>query len=1374
MNESMTLGRRMFSAAIASLTILATAGFAAFAVPQTAGAASDEGDLIKGSLSAVYYHAYDGMRYAFPNTMVFMTWYNDFDDVETLDDSDIADITLGGNVVYRPGSTWVKITTDPKTYAVSTGMMLHWIETESVATDFAGSDWNTNIHDVSDVFFADYTVGTSLMSADAFDGMTYMDGGNYYLAWDGEKRMLTDDGRMDNMFDDSAFLDGAGIDDSALSMGDDVDGQLCALVDAAQQNCDGAEEMAMGDVEVSLATSSPDGTNIPKGVTSLEVAAFDFEAGDEDAEVDELTFRMYSLGATTNVSNVYLYEGNSRITDSRSINSSTREVTFGSLNLDIEAGETRTFSVRVEIASGASTGDLVGFELQNADAVTVEGGDIDGSFPVRADEHEISGTTVGTVTVTKSGTITNPSLGQKTATIGKFKVAVATEDASIEVLTLKIDNAADHDNFMLYDDSTLVAEGEYIGDKLVLFELDDEFDIERGSSNVFTVKADVGGDSSDAVKVFFDNKNDLTAIGGDYGFNMNVDIGSSGTYDGATCTSSSGNCSYSAVEGGDVSIVFDGPSTGKVSVNASAQNIFEFTITTQAAITVKDLDIIVYADDDADGDATDAAEGGTDTDTTGLIGASSGNISNIRLVNKETGSTVMGPLELDSTVDGGDDADQTIDFTNDFEMDEDESLTLQVLVDTESGLASGTELAAALDISGLVLEDANGDSITNSTSVTPVTDLTGNNQEALSATLTVSLGSSGSKTHVQGSSNEFMNSFNLKAGEAGTVTVSAVTLSVYAHDAASGTFQLGDCAAADECASSDVDVQTFISTCTIEDSEGMQIGTAKSPSSDGNTVSFDDFAWEIGANANEEVNVYCSFNPSAAAYSGYFGIDIADVSEDIVAEDSEAVSVTATGDAVNGGTSPTNVVTVAESGTVNVTLHSSTPDADFLVTSAAEDWNLVAVYDATATNEDFMIKEITFKEYAATALGQSASAYNNNIERVRLDYPTEDGAGATAYANIVGSEVEFTGIDGFVEFGASSSLFSVYVDVPGTDRVSGDATSNERVSMAFDVDGSADDQFRAVGQGSSVVKNDDDESDITNAATFVVKETYPTVALSATSPSGAAVPSDLAVLKFNVTAHSNEGVVIDELIFTMSATDNAGTPTKWINCDGDANDVQASSFDFYQNAGTLTKLDASDAEWTLLASDGDTCDVTADTGAGEPVKFVRLDLATPEVVPAGTTATYELHFNAAGASSSSDDSIQFGLAEDPIVAEASFLAGSDLDDVTAVTDATIPVTATTSYSVGDIVCLDDEDDACDADDELALVTGISAGVSLTVVRGYLGTTPVAAGVAADDVDRIPGAFFWQDDGTNASSATGEYWGSYLVDGLELTGGALTF
>lgn len=122
----------------------------------------DDGDASTTVDAAVYVIGADGMRHAFPSEMVYKTWFEDYEDVAFIDPENLADYQLGANVTVRPGTWLVKVTTDPKVYAVEPGGILRWVTTEEIARSLYGSNWNERIVDVPDTFWGNYTVGDAI------------------------------------------------------------------------------------------------------------------------------------------------------------------------------------------------------------------------------------------------------------------------------------------------------------------------------------------------------------------------------------------------------------------------------------------------------------------------------------------------------------------------------------------------------------------------------------------------------------------------------------------------------------------------------------------------------------------------------------------------------------------------------------------------------------------------------------------------------------------------------------------------------------------------------------------------------------------------------------------------------------------------------------------------------------------------------------------------------------------------------------------------------------------------------------------------------------------------------------------------------------
>ncbi len=133
-------------------------------IEEAVGSAScTSNTLIKSpSITSVYYCGADGKRYVFPNQAIYNSWYEGFDGVITITEEQLASIPLGGNVTYKPGKRLIKITSDPKVYAVAHGGVLRWVQDPVVAETLYGANWAKEVDDISETFFISYTVGDSV------------------------------------------------------------------------------------------------------------------------------------------------------------------------------------------------------------------------------------------------------------------------------------------------------------------------------------------------------------------------------------------------------------------------------------------------------------------------------------------------------------------------------------------------------------------------------------------------------------------------------------------------------------------------------------------------------------------------------------------------------------------------------------------------------------------------------------------------------------------------------------------------------------------------------------------------------------------------------------------------------------------------------------------------------------------------------------------------------------------------------------------------------------------------------------------------------------------------------------------------------------
>lgn len=192
------------------ILFLAIAIFAVFGIMtvNNSEAALQTDILIKASDRAVYYYAEDGRRYVFPTEKTYKTWFENYDNVNTISDEALSQIPLGGNVVYRAGSKLIKILTDPRVYVVSPNGYLHWMTSEALAIKLYGADWADLVDDVPDAFFTNYKYGDDLDSETYVDGtlITYGDGGNTYVIEDGKKVQLRYENTLTANYFNSNFI----------------------------------------------------------------------------------------------------------------------------------------------------------------------------------------------------------------------------------------------------------------------------------------------------------------------------------------------------------------------------------------------------------------------------------------------------------------------------------------------------------------------------------------------------------------------------------------------------------------------------------------------------------------------------------------------------------------------------------------------------------------------------------------------------------------------------------------------------------------------------------------------------------------------------------------------------------------------------------------------------------------------------------------------------------------------------------------------------------------------------------------------------------------------------------------------------------------
>ena len=127
---------------------------------------------------------------------------------------------------------------------------------------------------------------------------------------------------------------------------------------------------------------------------------------------------------------------------------------------------------------------------------------------------------------------------------------------------------------------------------------------------------------------------------------------------------------------------------------------------------------------------------------------------------------------------------------------------------------------------------------------------------------------------------------------------------------------------------------------------------------------------------------------------------------------------------------------------------------------------------------------------------------------------------------------------------------------------------------------------------------------------------------------------------FDVSADSNEMVMLNEVVFELNTSDDAGSDWNLCDIDGSANGLQPLHFSLYDVSDFSRPLDV-DVDWTMLANDLTVC--TEDT---DVVQYLVLDLSNELEIDAGATKSYSLYMDTSGASATQDDSVRVDIPRD--------------------------------------------------------------------------------------------------------------------------------
>ncbi|MDD4387563.1 MAG: hypothetical protein PHD15_07435, partial [Clostridia bacterium] len=864
-------------------------------------------------------------------------------------------------------------------------------------------------------------------------------------------------------------------------------------------------------MSVALASDSPSNTTLVTGQSAAPLAKFVITNSDSvTATITKVELSRIGVSADSTLANVYLFNGETRLTDAATVNQGVVSFNSGSGLFTIAAGQSMVVTVASDIASSTS-GQIVGVSLTGITS-NVE---VKSTLPLQAATQTIAAATLADYTfVTTTGTANIDPADD--VVVWQSTVTAGTRDIKVSKLALKQISSIDSDdveNFRLFVNGTEVAQVASLdANNMVTF----TFDYTLTGTKTFKVLADIKGGSSRTLQMSLRNKADFTAIDSQY----NVAV--SGTTIPAT---------YKAltIQSGSVTVKKATTSTtGYLSLNASNQLLAKYTLEAYGE-NVK-IDTLTLK-------AT-LANGSTNTKIL-PAGLRNGRI----LINgTQYGSTAS--LLAAGTA-----------YTVNYVAVPGEAVTIEVYADVYGSDTSSTVVLETTDTIQVSIETGSG----NATRQTSLTSVNVPGSQVLANSLTVSSGAVtaaaqstyGAQSVVFPQKDYKIASYVVTGSSVENVNLFDLELAVTATDANQKT------------AVRNVYVVIDGVTDTAIKTNAADTGTA-TPAAVTYNFSINK---ELAKNATTVVEFYADVDttgtPDAAA--------------------TVATTLVASGTGANSGATLSNSAATGQTSTYKAPVIAITKGASSPATAIIADEGTLSVvsYVLEAQNDSYILDKFVV-DFAGT-----------NAATVISSVALKDGS--TTLATQPGSaEVTFAGLNYTIPANTKKTL-----DVVVTLSAVGAGAGSTGANIIADIDHTK--TYLAPASTGVVAAYG---ADVTAGNNIYVYKTIPTISL-VSLPSTTLSAGTKTLQKFTVSADASGDLAWGQIVFDIAKT--TGTT---IGCITGAGNCVVTLFDGTNNvAGTFTS-DLADA---------------ADTAG--TITFVP---TTEEVIPAGSSKTYELKATVGG------------------------------------------------------------------------------------------------------------------------------------------------
>ena len=280
--------------------------------------------------------------------------------------------------------------------------------------------------------------------------------------------------------------------------------------------------------QVTITPGTNVGGSVISGAAQIPVLNFKVSNGtNQNVWVTGAKFAKTGVVSDSNITNAYLSMGSSIVAQYNSLSGGV--VNFTGNLFEVPAGQTVDIWLRMDISSGSSNGNTLGFSLVKSSDITVSAGSLSGTFPINGGNFvttSVSNPSLATVsTFAYTGVASTVDAGTLGFRAAAFTISVTNSPIKVTNVTLtnsgSVNSSNDIKNLMLMIDGKTVGTSATLGaNGKVSFDMASNAPVMTTGTHVMELFVDVLGTPNRTVKFELLRPFDWTVIDTQYNSNI--------------------------------------------------------------------------------------------------------------------------------------------------------------------------------------------------------------------------------------------------------------------------------------------------------------------------------------------------------------------------------------------------------------------------------------------------------------------------------------------------------------------------------------------------------------------------------------------------------------------------------------------------------------------------------------------------------------------------------------------------------------------------------------------------------------------------------------------------------------------------------------